>query len=391
MRKITSLLLACLLALSVPASALASEYDVAVLADDYEYSEDDLMKYSSMSLRGLQTGAEGGGGMASVSSYSGYPVRLAGSAVSGYTEGFVVWMYFPSSAALPLGSTVTVNFTVQVANCNSLSLTAGLFGDLNSALDNPLRTTGTFSGNTGTFENSSGGTTSYYSGSMTYYLNGSNYYPLTFMEFATDSFTYVSFTVNGIYLVTPEKEELGLLGQIVDAITSLPTLLLDGIKSLFIPSDDYFDTLVSEEQELFSEHLGVLYQAWESFSGVSEHLNENQVVSGLDGTGLDTTYIDYAANNPGSFKFPALSFEIQGENYTLWDEQIVSMDDYLGQWKLAWIPTLTKMLSGFAISLGFLAWCLKFLYDQFGWQACLTGYNMITTFGGLFRGKGEET
>lgn len=219
---------------------------------------------------------------------------------------------------------------------------------------------------------------------------------------------WVSIFVNELYYVTPEgqivdvlntqlqqdqaqhEETKGLLGNIIDGITSLPGKLVNGIKSLFIPSDDYFSNLIEDEKTLCSDHLGVLYQAWEAFSGVSDALSSDSVDTGLSGTGLDTSFVDYAANNPGSFKFPGLSFDIQGETHTLWTEKVVSMSDYLAQWRLSWVPTLTKLLSGFVILLGFIAWCLKFLYDQFGWQACLTAHDFIVSFGGLFqKGDGE--
>lgn len=56
-------------------------------------------------------------------------------------------------------------------------------------------------------------------------------------------------------------ETNGLLGQIKEGIAGLAQSILDGLKNLFIPSDDFLDQFTADMEGLAQDHLGGLYQA----------------------------------------------------------------------------------------------------------------------------------
>lgn len=55
------------------------------------------------------------------------------------------------------------------------------------------------------------------------------------------------------------EDEKGLLRGIWDAITNLPGLIMDGLKGLFIPGDDFFSNLMNDLNDFFADKFGFLY------------------------------------------------------------------------------------------------------------------------------------
>lgn len=133
---------------------------------------------------------------------------------------------------------------------------------------------------------------------------------------------YLRFRLNdtSVFTVTEvaaEPEYTGLLGTIIgwltnvwEGITNLPTLILDGIKSLFVPSDEQLQALSDQYDGLFEEKLGFVYQllSWvvDSFTSFKDTL--------LAGT----TY---------SFTFPGIRFPYDGEMIEILPEQEVSLEN----------------------------------------------------------------
>ena len=103
---------------------------------------------------------------------------------------------------------------------------------------------------------------------------------------------------------------LGWLTNIWNGITSIPTLILDGVKSLFVPSDEQLQALSAQYDGLFEEKLGFVYQllSWvvDSFTSFKDTLLAGQ------------TY---------SFTFPGIRFPHDGGMIEIVPEQEVSLEN----------------------------------------------------------------
>lgn len=102
-------------------------------------------------------------------------------------------------------------------------------------------------------------------------------------------------------------------GAIIEAITNLPKLILDGIIHLFVPTQEEIQELVAEYDELFKNKLGFVAQVGsiigDIFDGIFSALNI-----------ADDGYV---------FKFPGISFPMNGTTYQLVPPQDVSLDNAL--------------------------------------------------------------
>lgn len=56
-------------------------------------------------------------------------------------------------------------------------------------------------------------------------------------------------------------ETNGLIGRVIQAVQNLAASILDGLKGLFIPDDDFMDEFKDDMQTLLEVHLGGLYEA----------------------------------------------------------------------------------------------------------------------------------
>lgn len=68
------------------------------------------------------------------------------------------------------------------------------------------------------------------------------------------------------------SETNGLLDRILASIQGIAQSILDGIKGLFIPGDDFMDTFKVDMQTLLQEHLGGLYEAEQLMADSFEQL-----------------------------------------------------------------------------------------------------------------------
>lgn len=60
---------------------------------------------------------------------------------------------------------------------------------------------------------------------------------------------------------TDLTETNGLIGGVIHAVQNLAASILDGLKGLFIPDDDFMDGFKADMQTLLQDHLGGLYEA----------------------------------------------------------------------------------------------------------------------------------
>ena len=114
--------------------------------------------------------------------------------------------------------------------------------------------------------------------------------------------------------VSDNAEQTGLLKGILNAITSLPgkivSALIDGLKSLFIPSDADITELKTKYETLLSERLGFVWQAGEWLVSFGQ-----SVLSAMQST---DEYV---------FTFPGLHLTLPEGEFTLIEEMPVSLDN----------------------------------------------------------------
>ena len=107
---------------------------------------------------------------------------------------------------------------------------------------------------------------------------------------------------------------IGFLQNIISAITALPgriaSAILDGLQSLFVPSQEDFSTLKANYETLLSERLGFIYQGFE------------WVVD------FATTFLgSMQSAGSYSFTFPGVSVPMNGQTYTIIPETAVSLEN----------------------------------------------------------------
>lgn len=115
------------------------------------------------------------------------------------------------------------------------------------------------------------------------------------------SYTYVEETK------TENLDDGGLFSRLFNAITSIPQKIVEGFKSLFIPSNDYFSDWFDDLNAFFTDHLGFLWQPIEWTVSV---------VSAFLGSGGSTT-----------LTFPG--FSIMG--YQIWNDVQVDLAQIWGE------------------------------------------------------------
>lgn len=100
------------------------------------------------------------------------------------------------------------------------------------------------------------------------------------------------------------------IGNVASSIANLPGLIVDGIKGLFIPSQDALQSLKASYETLFEGKFGFIYQLY------------NWVVTFFGD--LKTALTSGAAY---AFTFPGIAFPMDGETITILDETAVSLDN----------------------------------------------------------------
>lgn len=113
---------------------------------------------------------------------------------------------------------------------------------------------------------------------------------------------------------TFRKGVLNGIGNIFQGIIELPgkivNLLVEGLKSLFIPSEDDMTSLTGRYQQLLSERLGFIWQAYDLVSNLFTGI--------LDALESGGAY---------EFSFPGISFPFNGEELVLLPETPVSLEN----------------------------------------------------------------
>ena len=110
---------------------------------------------------------------------------------------------------------------------------------------------------------------------------------------------------------------VNLMNVLKNAITDLGTFIIDGLKSLFIPSDDYFQTYFNDLYDFFDEKLGILFFPFEIITSLL-----NKFLSITEGSGvinIPNVYVmDYLIIQATSFDLKAAFTQILGNYYSLY-------------------------------------------------------------------------
>lgn len=122
-----------------------------------------------------------------------------------------------------------------------------------------------------------------------------------------DSVDGVKDSVDGVQeAVTDVKEEVASLPQ------KIATAILDGIKSLFIPSEEDLTQIKTEYEDMLAEKLGFIWQAFDLLTTFVGDLQSSLE----DGQAYE-------------FVFPGIKFPMQGEELVLIPETPVSLENGL--------------------------------------------------------------
>lgn len=134
--------------------------------------------------------------------------------------------------------------------------------------------------------------------------------------------------VTGIY-----KTVTSLPGQITNIVTEIAALpgkivtaIIDGLKSLFVPSEADLQQLQAKYSNLFEMKLGFVYQM---FSWVVNSFGRLQQA--------------FSVGEDYQFDFPGLSFSVNGETFTFLPAQTVDLDNEL--------MALLRPIAGTAVSI----------------------------------------
>lgn len=100
------------------------------------------------------------------------------------------------------------------------------------------------------------------------------------------------------------------IGNVASSIANLPGLIVDGIKGLFVPSQDALQSLKASYEALFEGKFGFIYQLY------------NWVVTFFGD--LKTALTSGAAY---AFTFPGIAFPMDGQTITILPETPVSLDN----------------------------------------------------------------
>lgn len=110
------------------------------------------------------------------------------------------------------------------------------------------------------------------------------------------------------------KSIISFLQNIVDGITQLPgkiaTAIIEGIKSLFIPSEDFITQWKEEFFTLLKERLGFICQCFE-----------------ILGNFFDKFILGWGDTDNYVFTVPTIDFTVYGNTYVLFEKQEISLDN----------------------------------------------------------------
>ena len=96
-----------------------------------------------------------------------------------------------------------------------------------------------------------------------------------------------------------------LKNSFIESITNLGNAILEGLKSLFIPSDDYFDNLINDLKSYFEQKLGILMVPLQIITLIMDLFSNLKTGSGVlhipDITIFDVTIISRTDFDLGSY------------------------------------------------------------------------------------------
>lgn len=171
------------------------------------------------------------------------------------------------------------------------------------------------------------------------------------------------------------EETKGLLGRIIDGITSIPSkiidLLTDALKALFVPSDDFLD----KQLQAFGDSFDAM-----GFLGYPLSRSIDFLTGLSDSGSSDFTFAGYIFMSGDNFIIPSYSLSIGGKSYKLWDNITWSYDGFFN-----YFPSEVKaLLSMFIYLLGGLcvvSYALHMARKYFG--VILSDNAVLSVFGSL--------
>lgn len=145
-------------------------------------------------------------------------------------------------------------------------------------------------------------------------LGGFAIFPYQSSDTVSDSFRIYTGAAEGAENTGLLKSIIAFLQSIVDGIIQLPgkiaTAIIDGIKSLFIPDEDFIVQWKSDFFTMLETKFGFIYQCFQML-----------------GNFFDEFVLQWGSATDYVFKFPTVEFTVQGITYTVIQEQEVSFDN----------------------------------------------------------------
>lgn len=131
---------------------------------------------------------------------------------------------------------------------------------------------------------------------------------LTDLNIELYEFTLVSYGEADEIIENDNKNHESLMSGLANWFSGLLSGILDGLKNLFVPSDEYMSGFFSEFNDFLEEHLGFLYYPIACFINIFESI------------------LAIDPNASPSITLPALVVPVGEESYTIWEEQAYAFD-----------------------------------------------------------------
>ena len=152
----------------------------------------------------------------------------------------------------------------------------------------------------------------------------------------------------------------GVLTAIVELPGKIVSGILDGLKALFVPTEQDLQGLKSKYEALLSERLGFIWQAGEWITGFGSEIL-SAVTSGAE----------------AEFVFPGVGFDMNGEHYQLIEKQTV---DFGSNGIVEVIQPFTGTVVAFIVVIA----CVNLFHDMVA--ALISGKSYFD----FLKGGGEE-
>lgn len=114
-------------------------------------------------------------------------------------------------------------------------------------------------------------------------------------------------------VILEEQKTQGMIATLGEQIKGWFENLVEEIKGLFVPSDEFFSEYSEKFEAWAREHFGFLFETIEI---------------------IDTTitkFIDFSPSDSATITFPSISFTVHNKEYVLWDSVTFNFNDLLSE------------------------------------------------------------